>query len=161
VIGSRVAGSALARAPEVAVEAGGSAGTILLVEDEEMVRCLIREVLSEHGYSVLEASGAEEALDRLAEHQDPIELLVTDVIRPGMAGNTLARRLASERPDLRVLYISGYTESHLTQRGVLPPGERLLQKPFTADELLQAVEAAIDTAPGSGSGSESLVASAH
>lgn len=129
--------------------------TILLVEDEEMVRCLIREVLSQRGYVILEASGAEEALDRLAEHPEPIDLMLTDVVMPGMPGNALARRVAETRPEVGVLFISGYTESHLTQRGVLPPGERLLQKPFTSDELVEAVEAAIESGAGE---QESLLA---
>lgn len=150
------AAAVLERPPVVPGEPGPAVGTILLVEDEEMVRCLIREVLSQHGYRILEASGAQEALDRLAGHPGPIELMLTDVIMPGMPGNALARRLAAERPEVRVLYISGYTESHLTQRGVLPAGERLLQKPFTAEELVGAVEEAI--AAGSAVDIESLVA---
>ena len=121
----------------------GRPRTILLVEDEEMVRCLIREVLSQRGYEILEAAGAEAAMERLAEHTGAVDLMLTDVVMPGMPGNALARRLSRERPGLRVLYISGYTESHLTQRGVLPPGERLLQKPFTSDQLLDAVASAI------------------
>lgn len=137
--------SAPPSAPEPRRRRERERSTILLVEDEEMVRSLIREVLSQEGYDILEASGAEEAIDCIGRHEGPIDLMLTDVVMPGMPGNALARRLTEDRPDLRVLYISGYTESHLTQRGVLPTGERLLQKPFTTEELVDAVAAAIES----------------
>ena len=152
----RPAGTEVAPGSAAASAGRPATGTILLVEDEEMVRCLIREVLSQRGYVILEAAGADEALGRLADHPEPIDLMLTDVVMPGMPGNALAQRLAETRPEVRVLFISGYTESHLTQRGVLPPGERLLQKPFTSDELVEAVEAAMGS--DAGERAESLLA---
>lgn len=118
-------------------------GTVLLVEDEPLVRSLIREVLVGQGYGIVEAADAAEALERSAGHDGTIELVLTDVVMPGMPGDSMARRLLAERPEAAVLYISGYTESTLTQRGVLPEGERLLQKPFTPEELVGAVADAL------------------
>ncbi|HLE85977.1 MAG TPA: response regulator, partial [Thermoanaerobaculia bacterium] len=82
-----------------------------------------------------------------AGHPGRIDLLVTDLVMPGVQGDSLARGLARDRPGLAVLYISGYTESALTQRGVLQEGHRLLRKPFTPDELVAAVAEALDAAP--------------
>jgi signal transduction histidine kinase/CheY-like chemotaxis protein len=118
-------------------------GTVLLVEDEPIVRSLIREVLAGRGYDILEAADATEALTRSARHAGRLDLVLTDVVMPGMPGDSLARLLIGERPEAAVLYISGYPESTLTQRGVLPAGERLLQKPFTPEELVAAVEEAL------------------
>jgi len=144
--------SALQAEPEAPAESGlagrpAREATILLVEDEDSVRSLIREVLTGRGYRVLEAGNAAWAIERSAGHPGRIDLLVTDLVMPGVQGDSLARGLARDRPGLAVLYISGYTESALTQRGVLQEGHRLLRKPFTPDELVAAVAEALDAAP--------------
>jgi PAS domain S-box-containing protein len=144
--------SALQAEPEAPAESGlagrpAREATILLVEDEDSVRSLIHEVLTGRGYRVLEAGNAARAIERSAGHPGRIDLLVTDLVMPGVQGDSLARGLARDRPGLAVLYISGYTESVLTQRGVLQEGHRLLRKPFTPDELVAAVAEALDAAP--------------
>ena len=134
--------------PGLAERPAGEA-TILLVEDEDSVRSLIGEVLARRGYRVLEAENAARAFER-ASHPGKIDLMVTDLVMPGVQGDALARRLTRERPDLAVLYISGYSESVLTERGLLPEGRRLLHKPFTPDELVAAVAEALESAPPTG-----------
>jgi signal transduction histidine kinase/CheY-like chemotaxis protein len=115
------------------------AGTILLVEDEEEVRALARDVLEDGGYRVLGASNAAEALRISTQHAGSIDLLVSDVVMPEMAGPELAQRLVASRPDLKVLYISGYTGEALTKHGVLDVAANLLQKPFATGALVQRV----------------------
>jgi len=113
--------------------------TILLVEDEEMVRKLARQILATQGYRVLEATNGEEAL-RMCEHdQEPIELLLTDVIMPEMSGPELAERLHRLRPELRVLFMSGYTDDAIVHHGVLEEGAHFIQKPFAPDVLSRKV----------------------
>ena len=113
--------------------------TILLVEDEEMVRKLARQILATQGYRVLEATNGEEAL-RMCEHdQEPIELLLTDVIMPEMSGPELAERLHRLRPELRVLFMSGYTDDAIVHHGVLAEGAHFIQKPFAPDVLSRRV----------------------
>ncbi|MBI2494140.1 MAG: response regulator [Candidatus Rokubacteria bacterium] len=113
--------------------------TILLVEDEEGVRELAREILVAHGYTVLEAAGPTEAL-RLAEaHEGVIHLLLTDVVMPVMRGDALAKRIAPLRPATRVLYITGYADGQLVSPTALGPDLVLLPKPFTPDALLLRV----------------------
>jgi CheY-like chemotaxis protein len=119
--------------------ARGSA-TVLLVEDEPAVRGLVRHVLSEHGYSVLEAPESNKALALFEEHDGEIDLLITDLVLPGLSGDALAARIAEARPDLPTLFISGYSETFLGERGVVREGVRLLSKPFEARELLERVE---------------------
>jgi two-component system, cell cycle sensor histidine kinase and response regulator CckA len=113
--------------------------TVLLVEDEEPLRTLAREILAEHGYEVIEAAGGDEAIALARGHLEPIHLLVTDVVMPGMNGRVLAETLAAARPGLRVLYMSGYTDDIMAHSGVLETGTLLLQKPFTALSLLRRV----------------------
>ncbi|MBK9066388.1 MAG: response regulator [Gemmatimonadetes bacterium] len=114
-------------------------GTILLVEDEEAVRRLARRVLEEVGYRVLEAADGAEAL-RLADRwDDAIDLVVTDVIMPGMSGQELSARLRQQRPWLKILYVSGYTDDAILQHGTLLPNTSFLQKPFTPAGLAQRV----------------------
>jgi two-component system cell cycle sensor histidine kinase/response regulator CckA len=114
--------------------------TILLVEDGEAVRVLAAQLLREQGYTVLEAGNGEEAL-RLTEAQiEPeIHLLLTDVVMPQMGGKELADRLQAERPNLKVLFTSGYTDDAIVHHGVLEPGIAFLEKPFTASTLLRKV----------------------
>ncbi len=120
--------------------------TILVVDDDEHVRAVARDVLREHGYRVLEARTGEEA-DRLAaEFARSIHLLVTDVIMPGMTGHDLVARLRRTRPGLRALFMSGYGRLAIAHHHVLDLDEVLLEKPFTSEQLLKHVSAALDTA---------------
>jgi two-component system cell cycle sensor histidine kinase/response regulator CckA len=121
--------------------------TILLVEDADALRKLARSFLSEHGFNVLTASSGEEAL-RVAEfHGRPIDLLVTDVVMPGMNGRALADRLLAKQPKLKILYISGYTDSFIAGHGVLEEGTFLLHKPFTEEVLIRKVRDVLDGRP--------------
>ncbi len=114
-------------------------GTILLVEDEEAVRSMLRHVLVEAGYSVLDASAGQEAL-RLAEQtKGPIDLLITDVVMPGMGGGALMERLAGVRPGVKVLFISGYLDDAVVRQGVSRAEIAFLQKPFTMAALTARV----------------------
>jgi CheY-like chemotaxis protein len=128
-------------APEVQETPMPSRGwqTILLVEDEGSLRAIAREILEEHGYRVIEAAAAHEAIALAHRHPEPIHLLLTDVVMPGMNGRVLAESLVAARPDLRVLYMSGYTDDVIAHRGVLESGALLLAKPFTALALLGRV----------------------
>jgi two-component system cell cycle sensor histidine kinase/response regulator CckA len=112
--------------------------TILLVEDEEAVRRLVRMVLEGKGYTVLEASGWQEALE-IAGQQKPIQLVITDVVMPGVGGPELISRLEAVRPGIRVLFMSGYTDGAIVNNGLLSSTTAFLQKPFTPDVLLRKV----------------------
>ena len=119
--------------------------TILLVEDEEMVRKLACTVLQKNGYRVLEASNGDNALDVVeGRNGNPIHLVVTDVVMPGMSGRQLADRLVSLQPELKVLYMSGYTDNAIVHHGVLDPGIAYIQKPFTPDALASKVRKILD-----------------
>ena len=120
--------------------------TILLVEDEPAVRTLARTVLAGRGYRVLEAAGGSDALAIAELSGDPIHLLITDVVMPRMSGSELAQRLAAERPEMRVFYLSGYSEHTFGHRGKLP-GSVFLRKPFTPDRLLHKVREVLDRGP--------------
>jgi len=126
-----------------AVEAPGGAGTVLVVEDEESVRSLACRVLRGKGYRVIEAASAEVALALLGADPGHIDLLLTDVVMPGISGPVLAQRLIQRYPRLRVLYMSGYAEEAIERRGTLPAGGELLEKPFTGDQLARRVRQAI------------------
>ena len=118
--------------------------TILLVEDEDGVRELAREVLQGHGYTVIEARDGESAL-RIVEHRgERLHLLLTDVVMPKMGGRELVRRLIIPHPDVKVLYMSGYPDGALGEHGVLEPGAILLQKPFTPRGLADKVRQVLD-----------------
>jgi CheY-like chemotaxis protein len=118
-------------------------GTVLVVEDEEAIRRLALTVLSARGYEVLTAADGFEALEIAAARSGAIDLLVTDVVMPRMNGPELAARMASLRPGIRVLFISGYAESALTHEGRLEPGVDLLQKPFDPATLAERVRRAL------------------
>jgi PAS domain S-box-containing protein len=119
-------------------EAGGCE-TVLLVEDEESVRELVRLTLASRGYKVIEAENGECGL-RLAEDcKERIDILITDVVMPGIGGRELAKRLLSLRPGISVLYLSGYTEDAVATQGALGPGTAFLQKPFTLQNLAKKV----------------------
>ncbi len=118
--------------------------TVLLVEDEETVRSVAREVLQMVGYTVLEAATGEEALQRAEQHSGTIHLLLTDVVMPGMSGRDLAERLIIDYPALEVLYLSGYTDEAIAHHGVVHAGINLLHKPFTPDALARRVREVLD-----------------
>jgi PAS domain S-box-containing protein len=141
------AGERLLPVPAPLAEAAASAGheTVLLVEDEVTLRELVRHYLQNQGYIVLEAPSSEKALQISNSHPGPIHLLLTDVIMPGMNGRELAQRISSERSDLKVLYMSGYTENAIGHNGLLEAGIRLLQKPFTLPALKAKVREVLDT----------------
>ena len=121
--------------------------TVLLVEDEAEVRRLVERLLRMQGYAVIAAASPAEAITA-ARAAGKIDLLVTDVIMPGMNGREMARLLAAERPRMRVLYMSGYTDAAIAQQGILPPGTAFLSKPFTPDVLARKVREVLDAAGG-------------
>ena len=118
--------------------------TVLLVEDEDAVRMLGLEVLQRHGYSVLEVRSGKEAFQVSGRHKGSINLLVTDVVMPGMSGRELAERLAPYRPDMKVLYMSGHTDDAIVRHGVLEEKVAFLQKPFTPTVFLRKVREVLD-----------------
>jgi signal transduction histidine kinase len=117
--------------------------TVLLVEDEDVLRGLLAKFLRLYGYSVLEARHGGEALLTCERHPGPIHLMVTDVVMPQMSGRELADRLAPLRPEMKVLYMSGYTEDALVQHGVADLSVAFLQKPFRPIELARRVHAVL------------------
>jgi two-component system, cell cycle sensor histidine kinase and response regulator CckA len=114
--------------------------TILLAEDDELVRNMTRIILSDYGYRVLAASNGEAAISICERAEGPIHLLLTDVVMPGMSGRELADRIALLRPGVKVLFMSGYTEDAIVHHGVLDEGVNFLQKPFTPDDLARRVK---------------------
>ena len=130
--------------PEVQTGLRGGDETILLVEDDERVRGLAKKLLIRSGYSVIEASDAEEALRVAARHSASIHLLLTDVILPGLSGRVLAQQILEQDPRVKVLYMSGYTDNAIVLHGVLEPGVAFLQKPFTPAAFAKAVREVLD-----------------
>ncbi|MEW6777942.1 MAG: ATP-binding protein, partial [Bdellovibrionota bacterium] len=118
--------------------------TILVVEDEAMIRTLVQDALSELGYRVLEAATPKEALAYLEAHAGAIDLLLTDVVMPELSGRQLAGKAKALRPSLRVLYMSGYTDNAIVHHGVLDEGVAFLQKPFTPDLLARKIREVLD-----------------
>jgi len=124
--------------------------TILLVEDEDVVRRLAERVLREHGYAVLVSSCGKEALEVAGQHSQPIQLMVTDVIMPGgMNGKQLADRMSAIRPEMKVLYISGYADGSLFSNAEQETPIQLLEKPFSPQNLVQKVRELLDERAGS------------
>ncbi|GAA0475049.1 hypothetical protein Ade02nite_41050 [Paractinoplanes deccanensis] len=140
--------SSLASSSPVVAEAEastrGHGETLLVVEDEAALRDVAGRILSGAGYNVLKASCGAQALEVASGHSGQIDLLLSDVVMPGMLGKELAERLVGERPDTRVLYMSGYAQPVLHSQGTLDPGVALLEKPFTAEDLLTAVRKRLD-----------------
>jgi PAS domain S-box-containing protein len=139
-------GEVLATQPALAQDPlNPSHETILLVEDEENLRRLARQSLENQGYSVIDAPDGATAIQISQAHKGPIHLLLTDVIMPGMNGRELANKVSPTRPEMRVLYMSGYTENHIGHNGTLDEGITLLQKPFTLPALKAKVREMLDT----------------
>jgi CheY-like chemotaxis protein len=126
------------------IRPGRGTETILIVEDEDEVRALACEVLATYGYEVLQARTPADALLIAERHTGPIHLLLTDVIMPGMSGRMLAERLGPLRPEMNVLYMSGYTDEAIVHHGTLDAGTPFIQKPFTPDALAAGVRRLLD-----------------
>ena len=139
------ASPAAERSPRAAAPTGGTE-TILLVEDEDGVRELARDILRSSGYTVLEGRNGAEGLLLGERHQGALDLLLTDVVMPRMSGRELAERMVSLRPELSVLYMSGYTDDAVIRHGVLGSDTAFLQKPFTPAALVQRVRETLDQA---------------
>ena len=133
-----------AEPPKVAPVTTRGSETILVVEDEEIVRSLIQNILEAQGYAVLEAHHGLEALQICERRGDDIQLILTDVVMPQMSGPDLAKRIAILRPGIKVLYMSGYTENALAHLGVADVDGACLQKPFTLDSLTRRVRQVLD-----------------
>jgi two-component system, cell cycle sensor histidine kinase and response regulator CckA len=140
----RVQARAQAAASEVRRSSSGTASeTILVVEDDESLREVTRDLLLQNGYRVLVASNGEQALQVVEQQRAPIHLLLADVVMPGMSGATLAAELTRSHPEMHVLYMSGYTDETVVRSGVLKPGILLLEKPFTREALIGKVRDAL------------------
>jgi PAS domain S-box-containing protein len=136
--------------PESTMRSGTE--TVLLVEDEDMVRDLAIQLLKEGGYNVLEASGGEEALGICKEHTAPIDLLITDVVMPKMSGKDVADQLKTIHPETKVLFMSGYTDEAIVHHGIVDPDIAFLQKPFSEKALAQKIREVLDESRNSGEG---------
>jgi PAS domain S-box-containing protein len=142
----RLEGPVEPAAEPVERDVGAKGGeTVLVVEDQTNLRELICEVLADNGYTVFCARDAREALSLVDNHKGRIDLLLTDVVMPGMSGHELAEQLTSRQPEARVLYMSGYTSDIIAGRGVLAEGVQLLEKPFTSLSLTRHVRQALDS----------------
>jgi CheY-like chemotaxis protein len=138
--------AAAARArDDVTAEAFRGSGTVLLVEDQAALRSVMRRLLESVGFDVVEAADPAEALSVARSSAAPIRLLVTDVVMPRMNGRELAEQIASERPDVKVLYVSGYPADDLVRRGANEGTVALLRKPFTSLQLARAVRDVLGT----------------
>jgi signal transduction histidine kinase/CheY-like chemotaxis protein len=131
------------RAPLMPVEKTDNFETVLVVEDEDIVRDLVCDVLEDQGYNVICARDGIEALNMAEDCDGPIHLLVTDVIMPHMNGHELAGKLSQLRPDMKVLYVSGYSDNEIGDHGLLDPRYELLQKPFTPQTLARKIREVI------------------
>ena len=141
----RVAEAAAVAEPAAEVTTLAGTETVMVVEDDPMVRVVMVRALRAAGYVVLEAGDGREALDVGAREQGALHLLVTDVVMPGLDGRAMTEALRNCHPEVRVLYVSGHTEDVIARRGVLEPGIVFLQKPFTAPALLARVRAVLDS----------------
>jgi CheY-like chemotaxis protein len=136
------AAPAMARAASAAPVRGSE--TVLVVEDDEMFRGLLAEILSAQGYEVLAASDPAEALERCQRHPSPIHLVVSDMVMPGMTGRELAWRLADRYPDVKICLMSGYSEEALAERGLSDPAVPVIQKPFSTRDFLSRIRRLLD-----------------
>lgn len=122
----------------------GGTETILLVEDDEAVREVAARTLGRFGYRVLPADEGMEALRMVEERGEEIDLLLTDIMMPGMNGVELGLEVARRKPGIKVFYMSGYADQELVRQGLLEPGTTFLQKPFTPSQLAARIRAVLD-----------------
>jgi two-component system cell cycle sensor histidine kinase/response regulator CckA len=132
------------KAQEAGEEFPGGSETILIVEDDKEVRNLTVRILKRQGYTVLDGSYGDEAFNVCRQHKGPIHLLVTDVVMPGMDGRTLSECLSQLHPEMKVLYMSGYTDDAIVHHGVMAKGMNYIQKPFTVNGLTKKVREVLD-----------------
>ena len=123
--------------------------TILVLEDEADVRKMVATMLVSNGYKVLTAGNGEGAIKAFKRSKEPVDLVLLDVVSPGLSGPMVAERLASLQPGLRVLFMSGYDNTNVVQHYVVEKGCALLKKPFTEQQLTKKVREALNAAPGS------------
>ena len=142
-------------APEIPVQVRKGEGTILVVEDDDAVRRMTREFLKISGYTVLEARSGADAIQFMERREQPIDLVLTDVLMPGMKGRELVERLSKLRAGIKVLYMSAYTEDAAINIGVLSPGTAFIEKPFSPDDLANKVREVMN-ATGNGIGEKQL-----
>ena len=142
-------------APEIPVQVRKGEGTILVVEDDDAVRRMTREFLKISGYTVLEARSGADAIQFMERREQPIDLVLTDVLMPGMKGRELVERLSKLRAGIKVLYMSAYTEDAAINIGVLSPGTAFIEKPFSPDDLANKVREVMN-ATGDGMGEKQL-----
>jgi signal transduction histidine kinase/CheY-like chemotaxis protein len=141
--------------PEIPVQVRKGEGTILVVEDDDAVRRMTREFLKISGYTVLEARSGADAIQFMERREQPIDLVLTDVLMPGMKGRELVERLSKLRSGIKVLYMSAYTEDAAINIGVLSPGTAFIEKPFSPDDLANKVREVMN-ATGDGMGEKQL-----
>jgi DNA-binding NtrC family response regulator len=134
--------------PEATAPLLQGSGTILLVEDEDSLRELSHRLLESMGYEVMEAANGADAICIAGQCTDPIQLLITDVVMPGMSGRELAKLLLAMRAQMKVLYVSGHTDDVILHHAILKPGVAFLQKPFTRDALAKKIEEVLGPSGG-------------
>jgi DNA-binding NtrC family response regulator len=128
---------AIAEQPAAAKKMFTGTGTVLVVDDDAQIRTPVRRTLTQDGFTVLEAASAEEALAICKRHKTPIHLILTDMVLPKMSGFELAEYLKSVHPEVKVLFMSGYTEHSVLEQGILDPDKNFIQKPFALDALIR------------------------
>src|SRR5687768_6035349 len=131
--------------------------TVLLVEDEEMVRKIVRRLLEENGYKVLQAGGGEEAISLFRRHKEPIDLLITDVVMPKLSGKDVADQMKAVHPETKVLYMSGYTDEAIVHHGIVDSHIAFLQKPFSERALTRKIREVLDAEMPTGQVGDTLV----
>jgi len=130
------------------LQPSGAGQTILVLDDEPDVRKLVATMLSSNGYKVLTADNGERAIKAFKKSRLPVDLVLLDVVAPGLSGPMVADRLTELQPGLRVLYMSGYDNTNVVQRYVVEKGHALLTKPFTEHQLAKKVREVLNAAPG-------------
>lgn len=118
--------------------------TVLLVEDEDQVKEIIRNVLIGYGYNVIDSSGGDEAFEKAENYKGQIHILITDIMMPDINGKELAEKIIAIRPELKVLFMSGYTDSSIVQNGVLESGISFINKPFDIPDFLKKLREILD-----------------